>query len=233
MRYLFAAALSLCGVALAHAAAQDEGPPRPVQTSSYHIPVFRNEYVMILRVNIPAGRTTDYHIHSNDQVCVVVEDYPPEAYSQPLGGPPGQPRGAALGEVSYVSYFNKPLTHRAINPGTLARHSVCAEVESPKPYGFKPATRDVPGYKQVLDNDRVRAWQLVLKPGQAVPAITQNAPGLRVIVKGGELAEAAPDKRERGMMLRSGDFYWQEAGATRAVRNIGTTPVELVEFEFK
>jgi hypothetical protein len=34
-------------------------------------------------------------------------------------------------------------------------------------------------------------------------------------------------------MLRLGDFYWQAPGATRTVRNIGASKVELVEIEFK
>ena len=205
----------------------------PVDQSAYHVPVFRNQYVTVLRVNIPAKRTTDYHIHSNDQTCVVVEDYPPEAYSQPLGGPPGQPRGAARGETTYIAYVNKPLTHRAINPGTLPRHSVCAELQGAKPHGFTSAAREVAGYTQVFDNERLRAWRLVLAPGQTAAAITQKPPGLRVIVNGGEIEELAPGRHARGIMLRQGDFYWQEPGATRTVRNIGTTAIELVEFELK
>jgi hypothetical protein len=35
------------------------------------------------------------------------------------------------------------------------------------------------------------------------------------------------------MSLKLGEFYWQEPGVTRAVRNSGTTRVELVEFELK
>ena len=42
-----------------------------------------------------------------------------------------------------------------------------------------------------------------------------------------------PGEPDRGMMLRLGDFYWQEPGATRPVRNIGATGVELGEFELK
>jgi hypothetical protein len=34
-------------------------------------------------------------------------------------------------------------------------------------------------------------------------------------------------------MLRLGDFYWQEPGTTRAIRNIGTTRIDLVEMELK
>jgi hypothetical protein len=35
------------------------------------------------------------------------------------------------------------------------------------------------------------------------------------------------------MTMRPGEFYWQDAGVTRAVRNTGTTRLELVEFELK
>jgi hypothetical protein len=88
-------------------------------------------------------------------------------------------------------------------------------------------------YTQIFDTPRARAWRLVLQPGQTAPAITQKAPGLRVAVRGGEIADVSPGKRDRGIMLLQGDLFWQNAGATRAVRNIGKTPVEIVEFEFK
>jgi hypothetical protein len=98
---------------------------------------------------------------------------------------------------------------------------------------FSPAARESVGYTQLFDNERARAWRLVLEPGQAAAAITQNAPGLRVIIDGGEIAESVPGEGDRGMMLRLGDFYWQEPGVTRAVRNIGTTRIQLVEIELK
>jgi mannose-6-phosphate isomerase-like protein (cupin superfamily) len=205
----------------------------PVDLASYHVPSFSNADVRVLRVNIPGKRSSGYHTHTHDTVCVVVEDYPPEGYSQPLGGPPGPPRGAARGELSFIDYSGKPLTHTAINPGALPRHSICTELLAAQPRGASPAARAVPGYRQELDNARVRAWRLVLAPGERASAITQNAPGMRVVVQGGEIAESVPGRSERGIMLRPGEFYWQEAGTTRAVRNIGTTPVELIEFELK
>jgi hypothetical protein len=43
-----------------------------------------------------------------------------------------------------------------------------------------------------------------------------------------------PGQPDRGMtLLRQGEFYWQDAGTTRAVRNTGTTRLELFEFEMK
>lgn len=66
-----------------------------------------------------------------------------------------------------------------------------------------------------------------------VQAITQQAPGIRIVVSGGELVESVPGQPERGMSLKLGEFYWQDRGVTRTVRNSGTTRVEVVEFELK
>jgi len=73
----------------------------------------------------------------------------------------------------------------------------------------------------------------VLAPGETASPITQTAPGLRVVLDGGEIAELVPGQPDRGMNLRMGEFYWQDAGTTRAVRNNGTTRLELIEFELK
>ena len=104
----------------------------------------------------------------------------------------------------------------------------------PEPGRFTPGSRaDVAGYAQVLDNERVRGWRLVLEPGQSVAAITQKAPGIRVVVDGGELSENVPGQAERAMAPKSGEFFWQEPGVTRAIRNTGTSRIQLVEFELK
>ena len=225
-------AVAAAGIAAA-ANSWDDAAPRAMEDTSYHVPVIRNDVVTIFRVDIVPGRTSGYHIHDRDQVCVVIDAYPPEAYSQPLGGPPGQPRKAILGEVSYVEYFGKPITHRATNPGSIPNRSICAVFNAARPLGVAAGTRDGKYYRQVLDNARARAWRLVLQPGESAPSIVQPAPALRVIIGSGEIAELLPGGRERGMSIRQGDFYWKEAGATRGLRNIGKTPIDLVEIEFK
>lgn len=84
-----------------------------------------------------------------------------------------------------------------------------------------------------MDNERVRGWRLLLDPGQTAAPFTQTAPGLRIVLDGGEIAEIVAGQPDRGMNLRLGEFYWQEPGMTRAIRNIGSTRVELIEFELK
>jgi mannose-6-phosphate isomerase-like protein (cupin superfamily) len=244
-RLLNLSCVSIFALALAAPVHAQEPPPRtvaapretaqkpvPIEQASYHVPVFSNDLVTVLRVYIPPGRASDYHIHSLDQISVVIEDHPPDAYSQKLGEARGTIRSPRAGETGYSSN-SPPLTHRGVNPGkTLPMHLIVLLLR--KPSGFTAAARNVHGYTQVFDNARARAWRLVLQPGETAPAITQHAPGIRVIVGGdGEITEISPGARDRAMYLRKGDFYWQDPGKTRAVRNIGSTRLELVEVEFK
>jgi hypothetical protein len=70
------------------------------------------------------------------------------------------------------------------------------------------------GYEQVVDSDRVRAWRLVLQPGQSAPAITQGGPGMRIVIDGGEISESVPGEAERGWGLRTES----SSGRTQAPR---------------
>jgi hypothetical protein len=56
---------------------------------------------------------------------------------------------------------------------------------------------------------------------------------MRIVVDGGEIVESVPGARDRSRAFKLGDFFWQEGGQTRAIRNAGTTRVELIEFELK
>jgi hypothetical protein len=213
------------------ATAQEEGPPVPVDKAAYHVPVFRNDMIAVLRVNIPGHRSAGYHIHSQDQISVLVEEADQSA--QVLGEAAIPPRRNKRGSVTFTPYSKKSLTHRVNNVGESAFHNIVITLVNPQPKGLAPTAREVAGYTQILDNERARGWRLVLEPGQSAGAVTQTAPGLRVIVDGGEISESAPGEGERGMALRLGDFYWQQPGVTRTVRNIGTSRIEVVEFEFK
>ena len=206
-------------------------PARDVDYASYHVPAFSNEYVTVLNVFIPSQRDSGYHRHYLDTIAVLMSDT--ARTNQTLGAEPiarpAQPRGT----VTFTPYGSAPLVHTVAVQGDLPFHNIVVQLLDPDPSGFSPGTR-AQGYTQVLDNERVRAWRLVLEPGQEAPAITQNAPGVRVVVEGGELVEEVFDApAPRAMAPRQGEFYWQDAGTTRAVRNVGTTRIELVEIELK
>src|SRR5262249_6142664 len=127
------------------------------------------------------------------------------------------------GIVTYTAYSKKPVTHQLTNIGSTAFHNIVITFPETRPRRFAPAPREVVGYTQVLDNERIRAWRLVLEPGQSAGLISQQAPGMRVIVQGGEIVESVPGECERGMLLRLGDLYWQGGRGKQAAREVGTS----------
>src|SRR5262245_20630582 len=206
----------------------------PILKAPYHLPVFTNEHVTVFKVFIPPGRSTGYHTHTEDGVSVSI--VPADITNQNLGSAgvtrlEPTPRGRA----AYTTHSkNVPLTHKVTNIGQTPFHLVYFMFSSSERGQFTPSSRaNAPGYLQIMDNDRVRGWRLALEPGQSASAITQTAPGIRIVVDGGELVESVPGYADRGWMLSSGEFYWQESGVTRALRNIGTTRIEIVEFEIR
>jgi hypothetical protein len=235
MRHLLTASAFLAVCTLTQpAGAQTEEKGVPIVLAPFHLPVFKNEYVLMLNVNVPPQRNTGYHTHTNDSVSVNIEDA--DMTSQALGDPqPGPPRHSRRGQPNFTDHSkHPPRTHKASNVGSTPFHNIDVIFQQPKPAGFTPGSRaGVAGYTQIMDNERVRGWRVVLEPGQSAAAITQLAPGLRIVLDGGIIAESVPGAPERGMFLKAGDFYWQEPGATRAISNTGSTRVEFLEYEIK
>src|SRR3981081_1472499 len=141
MRHLFEASLLVCALTLAlPAAAQDEAPAVPVSKAAYHVPVFRNDYVALLRVNIPAKRSAGYHIHAMDQISVLIEEA--DQSGQVLGEEPTPPRRNPRGSVTYTAYSKKPMTHRVNNVGATAFHNIVITLMDAQPGRFSPDVRE-------------------------------------------------------------------------------------------
>jgi len=236
MKPVISASLVAFAFALSPAFAQLEDKPVPMDKAPFHIPVFSNEYLIVLNVNIPPGRNTGYHIHYADSVSVNLT--PASQTSQNYGseqvGPPGTGGDGEPGRATFTDVTkNGPRTHKATNVGPTPFHNISFILKDRRPGTTVSDRAGVMGYTQVMDNARLRAWRVVLKPGEATGRITQTAPGLRVYIQGGVLAEMVPGSADRGMAPYEGDFIWQDAGQTRAVKNTGTTAIEFMEFELK
>src|SRR6266566_6881180 len=174
----------------APATAQNEEVGVPILKAPYHLPVFTNEYVTVLKILIPPGRNTGYHTHTEDSVSVNM--VPADMTNQNLGSSEvTRNERAQRGRATYTAYSKEgPRTHKAANIGQTPFHNVSFIFRNREPGRFKPSSRaDVPGYVQIMDNERVRGWRLVLEPGQSAAAITQTAPGIRIVLDGGELVE--------------------------------------------
>jgi hypothetical protein len=233
MKYVVAAAIALACVASPTAFAEDEVAAVPIEKAPFHLPVFKNEFVTVLKIDLPPHRNTGFHTHTTDSVSVNIEDA--DMANQLPGQPQTPPQRSKRGQANFTAYSKgPPRTHKATNMGETPFHNVSFLFDYPQPGRFQPSSRaGAAGYTQIMDNERVRGWRLVLAPGETAGSITQTAPGLRVVLDGGEIAELVPGAAPRGMNLRMGEFYWQDAGTTREVRNTGTARLELIEFELK
>ncbi len=229
---------SLCTLALAFvhpAFAQLEDKPVVMNKAPFHVPIFSNEYVTMLSINIPPGRDTGFHTHFADSTTVnfspairTNQVYGETAISAPSVGQP------VPGRVSFNNVTeNGQYTHKASNVGPTPFRGISALLED-RESGHPVSDRSTAaGFTQVLDNSRVRAWRVILAPGEKTGRITQTAPGWRVYVRGGVIDELVPGSAPRGMAVADGDFMWQDAGQTRAVENTGSTVIEFVEYELK
>jgi hypothetical protein len=227
-----AAFLVLLAAALApRAFAQSAtAPVVPVEATSYHVPAFSNDLVTVLNVFIPPRRESGFHRHSLDSVGVLISDT--ARTGQVLGQAATVTALRGRGSAAYTNYAREPVTHNVAITGDAPFHNIVVELREASSGRFTAGTRGA-GYTQLLDNERVRVWRLALEPGQTAAAITQTAPGVRVVIDGGELVETMADGRERRMAPHSGEFFWQDAGQARTVRNVGTTRIDLVELELK
>jgi hypothetical protein len=237
MRHVISALFVLCCALAQPAFAQLEDKPVPMEKAPFHVPVFSNDYIILLDVNIPPGRNTGYHPHYADSVSVNLtpasqtnQNYGSSEVSAPGTGGEGAPGRATFTNVTK----DGPRTHKASNVGPTPFHNISFILKDHRPDGTTVSDRSsVAGYAQIMDNARVRGWRVILKPGETTGQTTQTAPGLRVYIHGGVLAEVVPGSADRGMAPYDGDFIWQDAGQTRAVKNTGTTVIEFVEFELK
>jgi hypothetical protein len=148
--------------------------------------VFTNDYVTVLKISIPPGRNTGYHIHTEDSVSVNI--VPADMTNQNLGSSEVT-RGerAQRGRAAYTPYSKEgPRTHKATNIGQTPFHNVSFIFRNRAPGQFTPSSRaNVPGYVQIMDNERVRGWRLAAGAG-ARP------------IGGGDYAGGARDQNRSG-----------------------------------
>jgi quercetin dioxygenase-like cupin family protein len=226
------AALASVGLGARFAAAATDPVVVPVESAPFHSEVFENEFVRFLNVFIPPGKVGSYHRHSIDFAQLILEAT--DRLEVTVSDKPMALVSLKTGQVLYGGYSKAPLIHQVANAGQSPFRVMGIEIFDSQPGRFSPSTRtDVPAYTSVLDNDRVRGWRLMLQPGEFAAAITQTAPGIRIVEQGGDTVESAGEKPDHELNLVRGDFVWQAAGTTRAVRNVGTSPVQWVEFELK
>ena len=140
MRYVISASLFVLACALAQpASAQLEDTPVPMDKASFHIPIFSNDYVIMLNINIPPSYDSGYHTHYADSVSVNLS--PASRTGQIYGSsevtPAGTPGDGRTGRVNFTDVTNTGLrTHKATNIGPTPFRNVSFILKNQGPEGF-------------------------------------------------------------------------------------------------
>jgi hypothetical protein len=85
--------------------------------------------------------------------------------------------------------------------------------------------------KVVLENERGRAYDMVLKPGASTGVFTRAANTGIFAVSGGSVTETPEGKAARLWDSEPGDFHWSDAPERLTITNGSASDVEFVEIE--
>lgn len=204
----------------------------PVEHASFHQLVFADEDIAVLNNLYPPSGDSGFHEHYRDLFAVIIQ--PSESSGQALGKPLTQGPVYKTGEAAYSPVGDQRRVHRIVNGDKGIFQIIVVELRRAAPLGDQISSRvGAPQYVQIVDNPRMRAWRLILEPGQSVPSILQSGKGVRVVVRGGLLKTVTPGIADQSLVLQPGEFAVQPAGSTRALSNVGSETLELVEMELK
>ena len=204
----------------------------PVEHASFHQLVFADEDIAILNNLYPPNGDSGFHTHYRDLFAIVIQAS--QSSGQTLGKPLTPAAVYPAGTGAYSVLGAEPRTHRVVNGDQGVFQIIVVELRRSKPVGSAISSRAAaPQYVQIFDNSRMRAWRLILEPGQSALSISQGSKGVRVVVRGGLLTTITSGLHDQQLALRPGDFAVQPVGAARALKNSGTETIELVELELK
>lgn len=227
------AVAALCLVVSGIASAADDDRIVPAHHEPRHVPKFENRFVRVIDVAIPQDEQTMFHAHALDYPYLMISSV---TLKNQIPG--GEPKDVRI-ERGVVGYYRATTqgtyTHRFINLGPGVFRAIGIELMQPMALGgsVSAPVPDAAGTRTVLDTERVRAVRIRVEPGASVAGLAFGGPGVRVSMDAGcvrvETAGAAP--RELAVQPASFEFVEPESGL--ALRNCGSTAVELVHFELK
>jgi quercetin dioxygenase-like cupin family protein len=199
--------------------------PVPVEKEPHHQVVLKNDFVMVLRVQLPSGESTLYHVHSHDRVSVHLSDT--AITEQWLGEPGGDPSGKQPGDVAATT-ANGPFTHRVQNVGAAEFDVIDVE------FLHRPTQTSGPAAAKVeAENPSARVYKWTLAPGAMSAMHTHQRPYLIISATPLMLKMTDPEGKSFTHEVKAGDIHWVDAKVTHALTNEGTTAGTIVEIELK
>jgi hypothetical protein len=206
---LLAACLPLAPLA----ATADDDRVVPAHEEPRHVPKLVNRWVRVIDVEIPEGERTMFHAHSLDYPYLMITSV--TLKNQVFGQEP-KDTPITRGLVGYYRASTQgTYTHRFINLGPGTFRAIGIELLRPMALGgtVTASIPAQPGIETAIDNERVRAYRIVLQPGQSVGPLAIPGPSLRIANAGGCHLGPGAGRLPRGDAGGAGAVHVQRIGA--------------------
>ena len=226
----FGKTLAVALLAVATVVLADDDAP-PAKSEPHHHPVFENELVRILDVEVKPGEGTDMHRHSLDYPYLMLTR---SLLLNEKPGKEGEPAEIGSGLVGFYRASVTPYTHRFVNIGKTDFRAIGIELlqAAPKESASHPLD-DTDNIKKALDNDRARAYRVTIPPGATVGPITFTGAAVSVALAAAVVEQQEADGSWTKVSLEPAMYEFLPAPAKLSWRNSGDKPVSLVTFEIR
>lgn len=204
--------------------------PMPVYEEPKHEMVFHHALVRLLDVKIPAGASTEFHVHEKPFVGIAVEAA--RSWGQTLGSRRG-PVEAPLEVPSVFDNWERtlPYTHRVANVDSRPIHYIVAEFLSSSGIDAAPLPEDA--MRQLVREGRtVRVYEVTIPGHGATAEHMHPAPGLTVLATAGTLVDEGAQLEGAGGAGR-GEWSWRGPGHRHVLRNGGESPLTVFEIDWR
>ncbi|MDR3432757.1 MAG: hypothetical protein P4L95_12780 [Rouxiella aceris] len=196
----------------------------------YHHVILENKYVTVMRVMIPAGKTTLFHEQHLDYVNTHIDGSTVEiSYLDK----PTADSEMKSGNVKFGAHQDVHEVDKVKNTSSHLNMHVGFEIKKIGPQHFGNTSRpDTSAFQNVLDKKTVRGWKVTLQAGETTTAYTQYGPGVRVFFTEGRLLVNIPGKinRNKEIWVHKGDAMLTNAGRIE-LTNGGDMPLVFNDYE--
>jgi quercetin dioxygenase-like cupin family protein len=198
----------------------------PVEEEPLHKVLFKNESIVVMRLTLPPGKTTQFHTHLHDRVAIDLSAT--EITQQVMNEPEGPPTTTKPGNFSALTLAGTSYTHRVHNVGKTPYEVLDIELLQ------RPETPSTAIAATVAaENPSARIYNWVLSPGVTSPMHAHARPYVIVSITEMNLAMTSPDGQSATHGVGPGDFRFVDAKVTHNLGNLGTTPGHIIEVELK
>lgn len=208
-----------------------EAAAMPVFQEPRHHIVFENSLVRVLDVRVAAGDTTDYHLHANRHIVVVISGARTWEQFRGQAASPVDSVADSAGSIFDNANASLPYTHREGNADTVPFRYVVAQLLAPSEI-VSLALPASSGLQLHRDSLGARIYRVTLAPGHSTPKHRHAPPGLTVQVSPGTLRLEGTAPEGASTQPGAGAWWWRRAGTKHVLRNIGSSPVDVVEIDW-